>query len=114
MRKYSSIIVDGKDRSPSRSMLRAVGFKDKDFKLPQIGIASTWSMVTPCNMHINRLAEAAAQSIDANNGKSILFNTITISDGISMGTQGMKYSLVSREVIADSIETVVGCEGFDG
>ena len=114
MRKYSSIIVDGKDRSPSRSMLRAVGFTDKDFKLPQIGIASTWSMVTPCNMHINSLADEASKSIDGNGGKSILFNTITISDGISMGTQGMKYSLVSREVIADSIETVVGCEGFDG
>mgnify|MGYP006167472895 CR=1 FL=1 len=114
MRKYSSKVVDGKDRSPSRSMLRAVGFKDKDFKLPQIGIASTWSMVTPCNMHINELAEVSAKSIDANGGKSIIFNTITISDGISMGTEGMKYSLVSREVIADSIETVVGCEGFDG
>jgi len=114
MRKYSSIIVDGKDRSPSRSMLRAVGFKDKDFKLPQIGIASTWSMVTPCNMHINTLAEIAAKSIDVNGGKSIIFNTITVSDGISMGTEGMRYSLVSREVIADSIETVVGCEGFDG
>ena len=114
MRKYSSKVVDGKDRSPSRSMLRAVGFKDKDFKLPQIGIASTWSMVTPCNMHINELAKVSAKSIDANGGKSIIFNTITISDGISMGTEGMKYSLVSREVIADSIETVVGCEGFDG
>ena len=114
MRKYSSKVVDGKDRSPSRSMLRAVGFKDKDFKLPQIGIASTWSMVTPCNMHINELAEVSAKSIDANGGKSIIFNTITISDGLSMGTEGMKYSLVSREVIADSIETVVGCEGFDG
>ena len=114
MRKYSSKVVDGKDRSPSRSMLRAVGFKDKDFKLPQIGIASTWSMVTPCNMHINELAEVTAKSIDASGGKSIIFNTITISDGIAMGTEGMKYSLVSREVIADSIETVVGCEGFDG
>ena len=114
MRKYSSKVVDGKDRSPSRSMLRAVGFKDKDFKLPQIGVASTWSMVTPCNMHINELAEVTAKSIDSNGGKSIIFNTITISDGISMGTEGMKYSLVSREVIADSIETVVGCEGFDG
>lgn len=114
MRKYSSKIVDGKDRSPSRSMLRAVGFKDKDFKLPQVGIASTWSMVTPCNMHIDKLADVSAKAIDANGGKSVIFNTITISDGISMGTEGMKYSLVSREVIADSIETVVGCEGFDG
>ena len=114
MRKYSSKIVDGKDRSPSRSMLRAVGFKDKDFKLPQIGVASTWSMVTPCNMHINELAEISAKALDKSGGKSIIFNTITISDGISMGTEGMKYSLVSREVIADSIETVVGCEGLDG
>ncbi len=114
MRKFSSKIVDGHDRSPSRSMLRAVGFKDKDFRLPQVGIASTWSMVTPCNMHINKLAEYAATSIDSYGAKSIIFNTITVSDGISMGTDGMRYSLVSREVIADSIETVVGCEGFDG
>ena len=114
MRKYSSKVVDGKDRSPSRSMLRAVGFTDNDFKLPQIGIASTWSMVTPCNMHINELAEISANSINKNGGKSVIFNTITVSDGISMGTSGMRYSLVSREVIADSIETVVGCEGFDG
>ena len=115
MRKYSSQIVDGKDRSPSRSMLRAVGFKDKDFKLPQIGVASTWSMVTPCNMHIDELAKIiCTKALDKNGGKSIIFNTITISDGISMGTEGMKYSLVSREVIADSIETVMGCEGLDG
>ena len=95
-------------------MLRAVGFKDDDFKKPQIGIASTWSMVTPCNMHINTLAEKAAAGADAAGGKGVIFNTITISDGISMGSEGMKYSLVSREVIADSIETVTGCEGFDG
>jgi len=114
MRKYSTKIVDGKDRSPNRSMLRAVGFKDRDFKLPQIGIASTWSMVTPCNMHINKLADISSKSINNNGGKSIIFNTITVSDGISMGTEGMRYSLVSREIIADSIETVVGCEGFDG
>ena len=114
MRKYSSIIVDGKDRAPSRSMLRAVGFKDKDFKLPQVGVATTWSMVTPCNMHLDTLAQLSAKSVDKNGGKSIIFNTITISDGISMGTEGMRYSLVSREVIADSIETVIGCEGFDG
>jgi len=95
-------------------MLRAVGFEDEDFKKPQIGIASTWSMVTPCNMHINKLAEATGNGVDSAGGKSVIFNTITISDGISNGTEGMKYSLVSREVIADSIETVVGCEGFDG
>lgn len=113
-RKYSSIVVDGYDRAPSRSMLRAVGFKDKDFEKPQIGIASTWSMVTPCNMHINTLADKAAHGVDQHGGKAVIFNTITISDGISMGSEGMKYSLVSRDVIADSIETVVGCQGFDG
>ncbi|MCK5872479.1 MAG: dihydroxy-acid dehydratase, partial [Methylococcales bacterium] len=80
----------------------------------QIGIASTWSMVTPCNMHINKLADDAAKGVNEAMGKAVIFNTITISDGISMGTEGMKYSLVSREVIADSIETVAGCQGFDG
>ena len=113
-RKHSAIIVDGVERAASRAMLHAVGFKREDFKKSQIGIASTWSMVTPCNMHIDRLAREAAKGVDASGGKSIIFNTITISDGISMGTEGMKYSLVSREVIADSIETVVGCEGMDG
>ncbi|MEO1956254.1 MAG: dihydroxy-acid dehydratase, partial [Gammaproteobacteria bacterium] len=113
-RKHSSIIVDGVEQAPSRAMLRAVGFEDKDFSKPQVGIASTWSMVTPCNMHINNLAEAAAEGADQTGSKSVIFNTITVSDGISMGTQGMRYSLVSREVIADSIETVVGAQGFDG
>ncbi len=95
-------------------MLRAVGFKDKDFRKPIIGIASTWSMVTPCNMHIDKLAVQAGAGTDKAGGKSIIFNTITNSDGISMGTPGMRYSLVSREVIADSIETVAAGEGFDG
>ena len=113
-RKFSSVIVDGVAQAPSRAMLHAVGFSDDDFKKPQIGIASTWSMVTPCNMHINKLADDAAQGVDASGGKSVVFNTITVSDGISMGTPGMRYSLVSREVIADSIETVVGAQGFDG
>ena len=113
-RIFSSIVVDGAERAPSRAMLRAVGFKDDDFNKPQIGIASTWSMVTPCNMHINKLADEAAAGANQAGGKAVIFNTITISDGISMGTEGMKYSLVSREVIADSIETVAGCEGFDG
>ncbi len=113
-RTFSSQVVDGMERAPSRAMLHAVGFKNEDFKKPQIGIASTWSMVTPCNMHINKLAEDAVRGVDNANGKAIIFNTITISDGISMGTEGMKYSLVSREVIADSIETVIGCQGFDG
>src|SRR5215213_1078865 len=114
LRPYSSIVVDGIERAPSRAMLRAVGFEDQDFRKPQIGIASTWGMVTPCNMHIDKLARKAAAGADAANTKAVIFNTITISDGISMGTEGMKYSLVSREVIADSIETVVACEGFDG
>ncbi|HHO59379.1 MAG TPA: dihydroxy-acid dehydratase [Thiotrichales bacterium] len=113
-RKFSSIIVDGVEQAPSRAMLHAVGFNDADFKKPQVGIASTWSMITPCNMHINKLAEDAAQGADEAGGKSIIFNTITVSDGISMGTPGMRYSLVSREVIADSIETVTGAQGFDG
>ena len=113
-RKYSSIIVDGVQQAPSRAMLHAVGFSDDDFNKPQVGIASTWSMVTPCNMHINLLAEDAAQGANEAGGKGVIFNTITVSDGISMGTPGMRYSLVSREVIADSIETVVGAQGFDG
>jgi dihydroxy-acid dehydratase len=113
-RTFSSLVVDGMERAPSRAMLHAVGFNSEDFKKPQIGIASTWSMVTPCNMHINRLADDAARGVNQADGKAVIFNTITISDGISMGTEGMKYSLVSREVIADSIETVVGCQGFDG
>ena len=113
-RQYSSLVVDGIEKAPSRAMLRAVGFSSKDFKKPQIGIASTWSMVTPCNMHINKLAEECGKGADAAGGKSVIFNTITISDGISMGTEGMKYSLVSREVITDSIETVAACQGFDG
>jgi len=113
-RRYSSVVVDGVEQAPSRAMLRAVGFRDEDFTKSQIGIASTWSMVTPCNMHIDKLADEAARGADAAGGKAVQFNTITVSDGISMGTPGMRYSLVSREVIADSIETVVGGEGFDG
>ncbi|MFK7862769.1 MAG: dihydroxy-acid dehydratase [Pseudohongiellaceae bacterium] len=114
LRKFSKIVVDGFEQAPSRSMLRAVGFDDEDFKKPQIGIASTWSMVTPCNMHINTLAEEVNKGTDAAGGKGVIYNCITISDGISMGTEGMKYSLVSREVIADSVETVSGCMGHDG
>ncbi len=113
-RQHSAIIVDGPERAASRAMLHAVGFERKDFKKSQVGVASTWGMVTPCNMHINDLADHVTKGIDGSGGKAVLFNTITISDGISMGTEGMKYSLVSREVIADSIETVAGCEGFDG
>jgi len=113
-RRFSSIVVDGPERAASRAMLRAVGFGEEDFEKPQVGIASTWGMMTPCNMHINGLADAAVEGADEAGGKGVLFNTISVSDGISMGTEGMKYSLVSREVIADSIETVAGCEGFDG
>ena len=113
-RKYSKELVDGPNQAASRSMLRGVGFTSEDFTKPFVGIASTGAKVTPCNMHINQLAEIVEKSVDASGGKGVLFNTITVSDGISMGTQGMKYSLVSREVIADSIETVVGCLGYDG
>jgi dihydroxy-acid dehydratase len=113
-RRYSSEVVDGVAQAPSRAMLRAVGFTDEDFGKNQIGIASTWSMVTPCNMHIDTLADEAAAGANEAGGKAVQFNTITVSDGISMGTSGMRYSLVSREVIADSIETVVAAEGFDG
>jgi dihydroxy-acid dehydratase len=113
-RRYSAPVVDGVSKSASRAMLRAVGFTDEDFTKPQIGIASTWSMVTPCNMHIDGLADEAGHGADEAGGKSVIFNTITVSDGIANGTEGMKYSLVSREVIADSIETTAGCEGFDG
>ena len=114
LRKHSSMVTDGVEQAPSRAMLRAVGFTDEDFAKPQIGIASTWSMVTPCNMHIDKLAEAVNASADAAGGKGVIYNVITVSDGISMGTEGMKYSLVSREVIADSVETVSGCMGHDG
>ena len=114
LRRYSRVVVDGVEQAPSRAMLRAVGFTEKDFSKPQIGIASTWSMVTPCNMHIDQLARQAAAGADAAGGKGVIFNTITVSDGISMGTPGMRYSLVSREIIADSIEAVVAAQGFDG
>src|SRR5450631_454530 len=113
-RRYSRLVVDGVKQTPSRSMLRAVGFVDADFDKPQVGVASTWSNLTPCNMHIDELARLVAAGADRAGAKAITFNTITVSDGISMGTPGMRYSLVSREVIADSIETVVGAQGFDG
>jgi dihydroxy-acid dehydratase len=113
-RPYSSQVVDGVKQAPSRAMLRAVGFGDADFRRPAIGIASTWSDLTPCNMHIDDLARRAAAGVRAAGAKPVTFGTITVSDGISMGTPGMRYSLVSREVIADSIETVVGAQGFDG
>jgi dihydroxy-acid dehydratase len=113
-RQFSAPVLDGYERAASRAMLYPLGYKNEDFSKSQIGIASTWSNVTPCNMHIDKLAIEAGKGTDAAGAKSTIFNTITISDGISMGTEGMKYSLVSREVIADSIETVMGCQGFDG
>ena len=113
-RPHSSVVVDGNDRAPARSMLRAVGFKDEDFHKPQIAVASSASDMTPCNVHLNELSEHARKGIADAGGKPVYFNTITVTDGISMGTQGMRYSLVSREVIADSIETAVAAEGFDG
>ncbi len=114
LRPFSSGLLDGPHRAAARSMLYPVGFTEEDFKKPLIGIASTWSNVTPCNMHIDKLALEAEKGANAGGGKAIVFNTITVSDGISNGNEGMKYSLVSREVIADSIETVVGCGGMDG
>ena len=113
-RNFSSIVVDGDDRAPNRSMLRAVGFEDEDFKKPQVAVCSAWSMVTPCNSHLDELGKESVEGVDNSGGKAVPFGTITVSDGISMGTPGMRYSLVSREVIADSIETVVGAEGMDG
>src|ERR1700726_67073 len=113
-RRYSSLVVDGIKQAPARAMLHAVGFTEGDFNKPQIGIASTWSNLTPCNMHIDELARLAAAGVEEHGAKAVTFATITVSDGISMGTPGMRYSLVSREVIADSLETVVGAQGFDG
>ena len=113
-RQFSSKVVDGDDRAPSRSMLYAVGFRKDDFTRSQVGIASTWADVTPCNMHIDKLAREAEKGVNSTGGKGIIFNTITMSDGISMGTEGMKLSLISREVIADSIETVCVGMGYDG
>ena len=113
-REFSSIVLDGPERAASRAMLHAVGFKREDFQKSQIGVVSTWSQVTPCNIHIDQLAVHVALGVNEAGGKAVVFNTITVSDAISMGSEGMKYSLVSREVIADSIETVAGCEGMDG
>ncbi|MBI3027134.1 dihydroxy-acid dehydratase [Candidatus Woesearchaeota archaeon] len=110
----SNLITEGNSRAPNRAMLRAVGFDDDDFNKPIIGVASTWSDLTPCNMHIDKLAVEVRKGIKENNGVGLTFGTITVSDGISMGTEGMKFSLASREVIADSIETVGSAERFDG
>src|SRR5207249_4347663 len=114
IRPFSSIVFDGPERAAARAMLYPVGFKPEDFQKPIIGTASTWGMVTPCNMHIDQLARDAEAGANDAGGKAIIFNTITVSDGISMGTEGMKYSLVSREVIADSIETACNAQCMDG
>ncbi len=114
LRIRSKVISEGVNRVPNRSMLRAVGFKDEDFKKPMIGIASTWSEVTPCNVHIDDLARHAKSGAANNGGAPMIFNTITVSDGIAMGHEGMHYSLPSREIIADSIETVSNAERLDG
>ncbi|MDF2671078.1 MAG: ilvD 2, partial [Paenibacillus sp.] len=114
LRIRSKVISEGVNRAPNRAMLRAVGFQDEDFKKPMIGVASTWSEVTPCNIHINQLAVDAKKGVQTHGGAPLIFNTITVSDGISMGHEGMLYSLPSREIIADSIEIVVNAERFDG
>lgn len=114
LRVKSIVISEGANRAPNRAMLRAVGFRDEDFKKPMVGIASTWSEVTPCNMHIDALALRAKKGAQLGGGAPLIFNTITVSDGIAMGHEGMRYSLPSREIIADSIETVMGAERLDG
>ncbi|OXM87726.1 dihydroxy-acid dehydratase [Paenibacillus rigui] len=114
LRIRSKVISEGVNRVPNRAMLRAVGFQDEDFKKPMIGVASTWSEVTPCNMHIDQLAVEAKKGVRLHGGAPLIFNTITVSDGISMGHEGMLFSLPSREIIADSIEIVVNAERFDG
>lgn len=112
--RIRSKALDGVNRAPNRAMLRAVGLTDESFKKPMVGIASTWSEVTPCNVHIDDLARAAKKGAEDAGAVPLIFNTITVSDGISMGTDGMRYSLPSRDLIADSIETVVGAENLDG
>ena len=113
-RLHSSTVVDGDDRAAARAMLRAVGFTDEDFQKPQVAVVGSPSDLTPCNMHLGNLAVHATEGVNDAGGKAINFSTITVSDGISMGTKGMRYSLVSRDVIADSIETTVAAEGIDG
>lgn len=113
LRIRSKAISEGVSRTPNRSYLRALGFEDEDFNKPMIGIASTWSEVTPCNMHIDKLARASKQGVNESDASALIFNTITVSDGISMGTDGMRFSLPSREIIADSIETVISAENLD-
>ena len=114
MKPRSGLVTDGLERAPARGMLRAVGMKDEDFQKPQIGIASSWNEITPCNLSLDRLAKAARQGVIDAGGFPMQFGTISVSDGISMGHEGMHFSLVSREVIADSVETVMEAERLDG
>jgi dihydroxy-acid dehydratase len=114
MKPRSKDVTDGLERAPARGMLRAVGMKDEDFAKPQIGIASSWNEITPCNLSLDRLAKASKQGVIDAGGFPMQFGTISVSDGISMGHEGMHFSLVSREVIADSVETVMQAERLDG
>ena len=114
MKPRSGLVTDGLERAPARGMLRAVGMKDEDWVKPQIGIASSWNEITPCNLSLDRLAKASKQGVFDAGGFPMQFGTISVSDGISMGHEGMHFSLVSREVIADSVETVMQAERFDG
>ena len=114
MKPRSHVVTDGMERAPQRGMLRAVGMGDEDWVKPQIGIASSWNEITPCNMSLDRLAKASKEGVFAAGGFPMQFGTISVSDGISMGHEGMHFSLVSREIIADSVETVMNAERFDG
>ena len=114
MKPRSGLVTDGMERAPARGMLRAVGMKDEDFAKPQIGIASSWNEITPCNLSLDRLAKASKKGVKDAGGFPMQFGTISVSDGISMGHEGMHFSLVSREVIADSVETVMQAERLDG
>jgi len=114
MKPRSGVVTDGLERAPARGMLRAVGMDDEDWVKPQIGIASSWNEITPCNLSLDRLAKASKEGVLSAGGFPMQFGTISVSDGISMGHEGMHFSLVSREVIADSVETVMEAERFDG
>src|SRR5699024_868095 len=114
LRIKRQVYSEGAMKAPNRAMLRAVGVTDEDFKKPMIGVASTWSEVTPCNIHINDLAVSAKEGAKTAGGVPMIFNTISVSDGISMVTKGMRYSLPSRDLISYSIESVVGAENLDG
>ncbi len=114
MKPRSHMVTDGMERAPARGMLRAVGMSDEDWVKPQIGIASSWNEITPCNLSLDRLAKASKIGVTNAGGFPMMFGTISVSDGISMGHEGMHFSLVSREIIADSVETVMQAERFDG